>query len=132
MTFAGGWYAFCIVFHIIYMRWIFFTTSLWIPPESLAGWGSETSREKSISHGKPYKMHFLTYFTCQGTIIKPNTLCKVADHENHVRWIYLTKLMFSTWGKVRSMWEDVISWHQFGRSHKIKKRQWYDTLRKQS
>ena len=27
------------------------------------GWYSETSGEKSISHGRPYKMHFLAYFT---------------------------------------------------------------------
>ena len=27
------------------------------------GWDSETSGEKSIAHGKPYKMNFLTYFT---------------------------------------------------------------------
>ena len=36
------------------------TTSLPIPPESLATRDSETSGEKSISHGKPYKMHFWT------------------------------------------------------------------------
>ena len=28
-------------------------------------WDSETIGEKSISHGKPYKMHFLAYFTFQ-------------------------------------------------------------------
>ena len=55
------------------------------------GWESETSGEKSISHGKPYKMHFLAYFTLQGTLIILNTLCKFEDHENHVRYIYLTK-----------------------------------------
>ena len=37
--------------------------------------------------GKPYKMHFLAYFY---TLIKLNIMCKVADHESHVRWIYLT------------------------------------------
>ena len=26
-------------------------------------WDSESSGEKSISHGKPHKMHFLTFFT---------------------------------------------------------------------
>ena len=59
----------------------------------------ETSGEKSISLGKPYKMHFLTYFTLQGTLIKLNILCKVADHENHVRWIYLTTVLCMTEGQ---------------------------------
>ena len=45
--------------------------------------------EKFISHKKPYKMHFLAYLTLQGMLIMLNTLCKVEDHENHVRWIYL-------------------------------------------
>ena len=49
---------------------------------------------KSISHGKLYKMHFPTYFTLQGTLIKLNTLRKVEDHENHVRWIYLTTVLY--------------------------------------
>ena len=35
---------------------------------------SETSGEKSISHGKPYKMHFLAYFTLQSTLVMLNTL----------------------------------------------------------
>ena len=63
-------------------------------------WDSETSGEKSISHGKPYKMHFLAYFTLQGTLVMLNTLRKVEDHENHVGFI---SQLFSTWGKVRSM-----------------------------
>ena len=53
-------------------------------------WDSETCGEKSISHGKPYKMHFLAYFTLQGALIMLNTLRKVEDHENHVRLIYFT------------------------------------------
>ena len=75
------------------------------------GWDLETSGEKSISHGKPCKMLFLAYFTLQGTLIKLNTLCKVADYENHVRWIYLTTVL-CIWGKVRSMREyfSTISW----------------------
>ena len=40
-------------------------------------WDSETSGEKSISRGKPYKMHFIAYFT----------------QENHVRWIYLIAVL---------------------------------------
>ena len=32
-------------------------------PSRLREWDSETSGEKSISRGKPYKMHFLAYFT---------------------------------------------------------------------
>ena len=33
------------------------------PNPARVAWDSETSGEKSISHGKPYKMHFLAYFT---------------------------------------------------------------------
>ena len=58
------------------------------------GCDSETNGEKSISYGKPYKMHFLKYFTVQGTLIMLNTLHKVEDHENHVRWIYLTTVLY--------------------------------------
>ena len=50
-------------------------------------------RIKSISHGKPIKNAFSHILTLQGTLIKLNTLCKVADHENHVRWIYLTTVL---------------------------------------
>ena len=46
-------------------------------------------------------MHFLTYFTRQGTLIMLNALCKVEDHENHVRWIYLTTVL--NMGTVRSL-----------------------------
>ena len=62
-------------------------------PNPARGWDSKTSGEKSISHGKPYKMHFLAYFTLQGTLIKLNIMCKVADYENHVRWVYLTTVL---------------------------------------
>ena len=48
---TSGWYAFSLVFHV---RWIF---SHHESPDS------ETSGEKPISHGKPYKMHFLACFT---------------------------------------------------------------------
>ena len=34
-------------------------------------------------------MHFLAYFSLQGALIMLNTLRKVEDRENHVRWIYL-------------------------------------------
>ena len=92
------WYVFCMVFHV---RWIF-TTSMWTPPSRLRrGWDSETSGEKSISHGKPYKMHFLEYFTLQGMLIMLNTLRKVEDHET--MWEGFISQLFSTWGKVRSM-----------------------------
>ena len=39
-------------------------------------------------------MYFLAYFTLQGTLIKLNTLRKVEDHENHVRWIYLKTVLY--------------------------------------
>ena len=81
-----------MVFHV---RWIFLTTS-----RLRRGWDSETSGEKSISHGKPYTMLFLAYFALQGMLVMLNTLRKVEDHENHVRWIYLTTVL-----KVRSMRE---------------------------
>ena len=51
------------------------------------------SGEKSISHGKPYKMYFNAYLTLQGTLLMLNTLHKVEDHENHARWIYLTTIL---------------------------------------
>ena len=66
------------------------------PTESLAtrvGFG-DPSGEISISHGKPYKMHFLVYFTRQDTLVMQNTLCKVEDHANHARWIYLTTVLY--------------------------------------
>ena len=69
------------------------------------GWDSGTSGEKSISHGKPYTMHFLAYFTLQGTLVMLNTLRKVEDHENHVRWIYLTTVLYM--GEVRIMRERI-------------------------
>ena len=71
-------------FVLFSMRWIFLTTG----DSDL-----ETSGEKIISHGKPYKMHFLAYFTLQGTLIMVNILRKVADHENHVGLIYLTTVL---------------------------------------
>ena len=82
-----------MVFHV---RWILLTTSLRIPPESVAtrvGFGDEWW-EKSISHGKSFKMHFLAYFTLQGTLVMQNTLGKVEDPEKHVRWISLTTVLY--------------------------------------
>ena len=52
------------------------------------------SGEKSISHGKPYEMHFLAYFSMTKVRWSVNTLCKVEDHENHVGWIYLTTVLY--------------------------------------
>ena len=53
------------------------------------GWDSKTSGEISISHGN-YKTNFLAYFILQGTLTMLHILRKVEDHENHVRWMYLT------------------------------------------
>ena len=39
------------------------------------------SGEKSVSRGRTYIMHFVTYFIVHGTSIKLNTLRKVEDHE---------------------------------------------------
>ena len=62
-----SWYAFSMVFHV---KCIFLTLSLRIPRRLQRGWDSETSGEKSVSHGKSYKMHFLlAYFTRQGTLV---------------------------------------------------------------
>ena len=83
----------CKVFHA---RWIFLSTSLRISPEShtmRVGFGV-ASISKFISHGKPYKMRFLTYFTLKVMLIMLNILHKVKDHENHVRWIYLTTVLY--------------------------------------
>ena len=87
-----GGYALCMVFHV---RWIF---SPWVseshPSRLRRRWDSETSGEKCISHGKPYKMHFLSYVTLQGTLVMLNTLHKVKDHHSHARWIYLTTVLY--------------------------------------
>ena len=66
------------------------------PSRLRLGWDSKTSGEKFISHGKPYNMHCLAYFTLLDTLVILNTLHNVEDHDNHV--IFLWKL-FSTWGK---------------------------------
>ena len=63
------------------------------------GWDSDTSGEESISHGEPYKIHFLAYFALQCTLVMLNTLRKIEDYDTHVRWIYL----FYAWGNVRRM-----------------------------
>ena len=70
------------------------TTSLRIPSRVACDEGGIRRRVvRNPSHMEPHKMHFLAYFTLQGTLIKLNTLCKVADHENHVRWTYLTTVL---------------------------------------
>ena len=68
-------------------------------------WNSETSDEKSISHGKRYKMHFLTNFTITGR------------HINHAKYITqswiswkpcgmdLSHNCYQLWSKVGSMRE---------------------------
>ena len=66
-----------MVFHV---RYIFLTTSLQTPSESLA---------HMENHPKCIFPH-----TLQRTLIMLNTLCKVEDHENHVRWIYLTTVLY--------------------------------------
>ena len=79
-------------FHV---RWVFLPRVSESRPSRLRrGWYSETSGEKFISHGTPYKMHFIAYFTLQGTLAMLNTLRQVEDHENHVRWIYLTTVHY--------------------------------------
>ena len=80
---------------VLRVRWIFLSTSLIIP----LAFGDMF--HKSISHGKPCKMHFLAYFTLQSTLVMLHMLRKVEDHENHVRWIYLTTVLYM--GEVRSM-----------------------------
>ena len=39
-------------------------------------------------------MHFLAYFTLQCAFVMLNTLPKVEDYENHLRWIYLTTALY--------------------------------------
>ena len=89
-------YAFCMVFHV---EWIFLNMSLRIPPESIAtrvGFGDEWW-EIPLTWKTIHNAFARIFYT----FIKLNSLDKVADHENYVRWIYL----FSAWGKVRNMWE---------------------------
>ena len=81
---------FGLVFHV---RWVFSPQISESHPSRLP-WDSETSGEKSISHGKPYKLHFIAYLTLQGTLIKLNTRRKVEDHEQHVRWMYLITVIY--------------------------------------
>ena len=59
-------------------------------------WNSEKSGEKSILYGKPYKIHFLAYFTLQDALIMINIFCKDEDHENHVRRLDLTTDILAT------------------------------------
>ena len=77
--------------HIFYNHKITIATCLSFPcemefshhespnPTRVAKWDSETSGEKSISNGKPYKMHFLAYFTLQSMVIMLNTRHKVCE-----------------------------------------------------
>ena len=39
-------------------------------------------------------MYFLAYLTLQGTLVMLNTLLNVEDHDNHVRWINLTTVLY--------------------------------------
>ena len=43
---------------------------------------------------KVFQYTYLAYFTLQDTLVMLNTLCKVEDHENHVRWIYFTTVLY--------------------------------------
>ena len=96
--------AFCMVFHV---RWIFLTTSLRIPPESLATrvrlrdkWWEIHLTWKTIQNAFSRILYAL-----QVTFVMLNTctLRKIEDHENHVRLIYLTTVLYM--GKVRNMGE---------------------------
>ena len=43
------------------------------------------------------------------TLIKLDIMCKVADHENHVRWIYLTTVLCK--GEMSEVCENNQEWH---------------------
>ena len=76
-------YAFCMVFHV---RWIFLTTNLRIPPESRFGdeWWKIHLIWKIIQNAFSRILYTLMHF---------NIMRNVADHENHVRWVYLTTVL---------------------------------------
>ena len=80
----GGWYAFCMVFHV---RWIFLTTSLRILPESLAierHW-SPSHLEETFSGIRCTSRHVSNMLNSKYTVQSWRSwkwLC-------HVRWVYL-------------------------------------------
>ena len=97
---CATWYAFCMIFHA---RWIFLTTTLRIPPKSRSdesgirrGW---VTGEKSISHGKPYKMHFLAYFYTLFNQAKYNVQsCRSWKPCEMDLWHHLISQLFSALG----------------------------------
>ena len=74
-----------MVFHV---TWNFLTTSLRIPPESRSDEGGIRRRVDLAWKTIQNAFSRILY-----NLIKLNIMCKVADHENHVRWIYLTTVL---------------------------------------
>ena len=88
------WYAFCMVSHVSHFR---------------RGWDSEMVGEKSNpSHMENHtKCIFSHTLHSQVTLIILTVLRKVEDHENHVRWIHLTTVLYmGGGGGVGSMREE--------------------------
>ena len=86
-----------MVFHV---RWIFLSTSLRIPPESLAtrvGLGDkwwEIHLTWETIPNEIFRILYTSRYICLIDLVMLNTLRKVEDHENHVRWIYLTTVLY--------------------------------------
>ena len=62
-----------------------------VPPESRSDEGG--IRWRVVRNSSHMEHHTKCIFSHTYTLIKLNTLCKVSDHETHVRWIYLTTVL---------------------------------------
>ena len=74
----------CRLYMVFHARLIFLTMSLWIPAK---GGIRRESWEIHLAW-KTIQYAFSRIFTLQDTLIKLDALCKVENHENHVRLIY--------------------------------------------
>ena len=77
-----GWYAFCMDFSPLVSE---------IPPSG--GIRRPDRGEKNPSHMENHTKCIFSHTLHFSTLIMLNTLHKVEDHENHVRWIYLTTVL---------------------------------------
>ena len=121
------WYTLCTVFHV---KWIFLTTNLRIPPRvDEGGIRRRVVRNPSRmeNHTKCIFSHNLHFKACM--LVMLNTLREVVDHDNHVRWIYLTTVLYMGGGEVRSMREKPIShYKQHYKYSQLMQQSFYNTV----
>ena len=99
--------------YMFYMGWIHFVWySMW---DGFFSPRVFESHATSVLFGDKYFLAYY-YFTSQGTLVMLNTLRKVEDHENHVRWINRTTVLYMgesqkyarsacyIWGYMLYMW----------------------------